>query len=118
MSGYIGINLKDIIMDEDLGIFVLDLFEACLHYKYKPKRYKIASPKSSEMLLFYRKFRILNIYYKQNKNKPIRYKNLCQNKKRREKYFPASCEFSCQKLQKILQFSFTCAIMEKRQVSA
>ena len=27
----------DIIMDEDLGIFVLDLFEACLHYKYKPK---------------------------------------------------------------------------------
>lgn len=27
----------DIIMDKDLNIFTLNLFEACLHYKYEPK---------------------------------------------------------------------------------
>ncbi|MEG2411512.1 MAG: hypothetical protein RSA29_07385 [Clostridium sp.] len=27
----------DILLDEDLGIFTLNLFEACLHYKFRPK---------------------------------------------------------------------------------
>ena len=31
------LNRIDILVNENLGIFALDLFEMCLHYKYKPK---------------------------------------------------------------------------------
>ena len=27
----------DILLEDSLGVFTLNLLEACLHYKYKPK---------------------------------------------------------------------------------